>query len=221
MSKPKGPNAGTSQRVAASVKGQKTKGADKAAKGDARRSGRRAAVPGSSPMSDSRARAREAEHHGEAAKTVPPRLERLQVIVSLMATGAWNPAKALDLAQQWGISPSTLRDTSAEASRALLGVLGPPEELRAMLLGYLHRAIELAALDESAASAARAMVAAVAEFARITGVSAPVKVAQTDATGSDLPPALRGIAGSPAVLAFIAAHDRLPTEREAAELTGA
>lgn len=148
----------------------------------------------------------------------PSKADRLQTIVELMARGDWSPARALELAAKWGISPSTVRDSSAEASRVVLAALGPPDELRATVLGYLHRAIEMAALDESPASGARAIVAAVSEFARVTGIAAPVKVAQTDTKGADLPPTLRGLAGSPALLAWLAEHDRLPSEQEAAAL---
>lgn len=188
----------------------KTKG--KGAKASKAKAGVAEAKTAAPPSSDSPARAHAPESWDKERRALH--------IFGEMAAGRWNRQALLALAEKLNLSPSTIRDSSAEAARLGPLAVADPEALKALLLGHLEGAIELAALDPMPAMAAKAIVSAVEAAARLTGISAPVKVAATDAKGNDLPPALRSMSGTPELLAFLALHNRMPSEAELAELSG-
>ena len=107
---------------------------------------------------------------------------RVERIMAIMCDGAWTRKARKALGAELGVSDDVMRRAAAEASRRLRSGLGDPEKLRRRLRGKLGAAFRLAERRGDP----KAMVAAVAEEARITGAAAPIKVAATNAAGEDV-----------------------------------
>ena len=143
----------------------------------------------------------------------PPLEERVRIIRERMASGEWRTGRtSAELAEEWGVSESTVWTASSEASRRNREAAGTVDDIRTKLFGWLDEAAEFARSKRDA----KAMAQVARTFGIVSGAAAPTKLALTDAAGKDLPPALAGMAGNAAALRFYAAHGRAPTPDELA-----
>jgi hypothetical protein len=148
----------------------------------------------------------------------PPVPERVAYIADLMASGQWSTKRARELAVEWGIDLVTVQVSSAEAGRLLAMARGTIDEFREKLYGHLEEALAFARAEPIPGQAAKAIVAVVETYAKVSGALAPLKVAPTDTAGNDLPVFLRGAADHPELARFAVLHGRTPTENERALL---
>lgn len=115
------------------------------------------------PRSDSRAPAREAPTVGE----------RVAHIRDLMVGGEWVTGRTpFELAELWGVEPSTVRNYSAEASRQIRDAIGDADQIRTTVLLWTEQAAGIARAGRDA----RGLVAAAKQLADVAGVAAPQKI---------------------------------------------
>jgi hypothetical protein len=115
-----------------------------------------------------------AADNARAMTTTAARVARIR---KLMASLAWNATVRAELAAEWGLSDSTVRNLSAEASRSLRPE-DPAEiaELRATLAAALEEIARGAMNDRSEVTGQRDLRAAtdaIAMLARFTGTLPP------------------------------------------------
>lgn len=111
--------------------------------------------------------------HGNTKPGAPTKLERVRHVIDLMASGRWVTGQtARELAEEWGLTVSTVEETSAEASRALKLSLGDAEEIKARWIATLeHNAAKASAAGEYTAVPRSLEVAA-----KLAGLNAPEKI---------------------------------------------
>lgn len=155
-----------------------------------------------------------------ARSDVPSVAERVQIIAGMMARGEWTTATHIELAELWGVDASTVRRSSAEASRLVRAIVEiDPETVRLQCLTRLDAAFGVAAKQRDASG----MVKSTLALAKMIGVDV-AKAEERPGDGArvvDAAPALtlesllRGpgdiATPSPAQLGIVRAADGLPT----------
>jgi hypothetical protein len=116
---------------------------------------------------------------------LPPRPEtvegRVEVCMDLMARVVWRAETGDELAAAWGLSVSTIRDYSSEASRRLKS-LRDPDEVRQMLTHSFAEGLRIAREDRDV----RGLAAVGKAYGDIAGVTAPQRLEHTGAHGAPL-----------------------------------
>lgn len=158
------------------------------------------------PETASRARAK-----AERATAAEAHRRTMQVARE-MSKGEWRTERAAELAAEWEVSESAVRQVSAAASKVVRLLAGETDELRDNLMRWLERAYAMALEQKDP----KAMVAAALGAAKLLGLDAPQKVAITDVKGNDvvrLPLVLQD--AHPAVIKWAIENNSVPTEERA------
>ncbi len=108
-----------------------------------------------------------------AQTTRDEKTERIRRIVKLMAGGQWvTGVTGIDLAEEWGVSPTTVEGYSAEASRIVREAVASSDDIRAQVLATL----QTITTESMRRGQLRTAVESVKALAGVAGVEAPKKV---------------------------------------------
>lgn len=116
--------------------------------------------------------------------------ERIEHIAEMMRNLEWRRGKSLKaLACEWGISPSTVGNYSAEASRRVRKEVQDPEEVGRTVCTALDKTIRLAVRDDDR----RSIVQAAKVWSDIAGAGAAQRLDITHGANEATPAAAREI----------------------------
>lgn len=117
----------------------------------------------------------------QASRT--PREQRIDVVLQLMQSGAWEPGRSHQaLAQKWGVHPGTVEHIASEANRLLRHAFRSNPQARDEALAevlFTFRTVRLRMLENGSVAAMKVALDAAEAFGRYNGIEPPKNVKLT------------------------------------------
>lgn len=167
--------------------------------------------------------ARRKDADGRAVDHEKPVDERVRTIRRMMAVKAWKPEVIDLLAEEWQLSPTTVRCHAAEASRQLEALLDA-DQARSEIADMLAEARARASQEPEHARASLALSKAAESSMKLHGIGAHRRATETKAAAgtpaSTLPPDVAELSQCDEALTFWSVIGRRPTRDQLEAMKG-